>query len=61
MTVQSQPKQIVFKTLSQKTLSQKNRTGGVAQGEGLEFKPQYRKKKKKKKSILNSSLKEKLS
>jgi hypothetical protein len=27
----------------------KNRAGGVAQGEGLEFKSQYHKKKKKKK------------
>jgi hypothetical protein len=27
----------------------KNRAGGVAQGEGSEFKPQYQKKKKKKK------------
>jgi hypothetical protein len=32
--------------LSQKTLH-KNRAGRVAQGEGLEFKPQYHKKKKK--------------
>jgi hypothetical protein len=31
--------------VSQKTL-QKNRAGGVAQGEGPEFKPQYRKKGK---------------
>jgi hypothetical protein len=43
--VQSQPKQIVFKTLSQKTLH-KNRAGGVAQGEGPEFKPQYCQKTK---------------
>jgi hypothetical protein len=28
----------------------KNRTGGVAQGVGPEFKPQYRQKKKKKKN-----------
>jgi hypothetical protein len=28
----------------------KNRAGGMVQGEGPEFKPQYRKKKKKKKS-----------
>jgi hypothetical protein len=47
ITVQSQPGQIVCETLSQKNLH-KNRTGGVAQGEGLEFKPQYCKKKKKK-------------
>jgi hypothetical protein len=41
--VGSQPGQIVHETLSQKTPSQK-RAGGVAQGEGLEFKPQYSKK-----------------
>jgi hypothetical protein len=33
------------KTLTQKTLH-KNRPGGVAQGEGPEFKPQYLAKKK---------------
>jgi hypothetical protein len=44
--IQSQPRQIVPETLSRKTLN-KNRAGGVAQGEGLEFKPQYLKKKKK--------------
>jgi hypothetical protein len=38
--VRSQTGQIVHKKLSQKTLH-KNRTGGVAQGEGPEFKPQY--------------------
>jgi hypothetical protein len=32
--------QIVRETLSRKTLH-KNRAGGVAQGEGPEFKPQY--------------------
>jgi hypothetical protein len=37
--VQSQPGQIVCKTLSQKTLH-KNRAGGVAQDEGPEFKHQ---------------------
>jgi hypothetical protein len=42
--VQSQPGQIVHETLSQKYPSQK-RAGGVAQGKGLECKPQYRKKK----------------
>jgi hypothetical protein len=31
--VQSQPRQIVCKTLSQKTPAHKNRAGGVAQGE----------------------------
>jgi hypothetical protein len=41
--VQSQPRQIVRKTLSRKYPSQK-RAGGVAQGEGPEFKPQYGKK-----------------
>jgi hypothetical protein len=48
ITVQSQPRQIVHETLSQKTLH-KNRAGGVAQDESPEFKPQYCKKKKKKK------------
>jgi hypothetical protein len=38
--VQRQPEQIVGKILSQKT-HHKKRAGGVAQGEGLEFKPQY--------------------
>jgi hypothetical protein len=37
----------LFETLSQKYLTQK-RAGGVAQGVGPEFKPQYRKKKKEK-------------
>jgi hypothetical protein len=36
--------QIVQETLSQKILH-KNRAGGVAQGEGPEFKSQYHKKK----------------
>jgi hypothetical protein len=40
IVVQSQPGQIVHKTLSQKTPSPK-RTGGVAQGIGPEFKSQY--------------------
>jgi hypothetical protein len=43
--VQSQPVQIVYETLSRKK-HHKNRAGRVAQGEGPEFKPQYRKKKK---------------
>jgi hypothetical protein len=38
IVVRSQPWQIVHETLSQKTLY-KNRAGGMAQGEGLEFKP----------------------
>jgi hypothetical protein len=37
ITVQSQPREIVRKTLSQKKLSQK-RAGGVAQGVSPEFK-----------------------
>jgi hypothetical protein len=41
--VQSQSRQIVHETLAQKYLSQNN-AGRVAQGEGLKFKPQYRKK-----------------
>jgi hypothetical protein len=44
--VQSQPGQIVRKTLSQKNLH-KHRAGGVAQDKGPEFKPLYHKKKKK--------------
>jgi hypothetical protein len=39
--VQSNPRQIVRETVSQKTLN-KNRAGGVAQGEGPEVKPQSR-------------------
>jgi hypothetical protein len=40
--VQSQPRQIVCKTLSQKHLTHTNkRAGGVAQGEGSEFKSPY--------------------
>jgi hypothetical protein len=38
IVVRIQPGQIVLKTLSRKTLH-KNRAGGVAQGEGPEFKP----------------------
>jgi hypothetical protein len=47
IVVRSQPWQKVHETLSQKILH-KNRTGGVAQGEGSEFKPQYHQKIKKK-------------
>jgi hypothetical protein len=43
ITVRSQPRQIVCKTLSQKYPSQKM-AGGVAQGKGPEFKLQYHKK-----------------
>jgi UDP-N-acetylglucosamine:LPS N-acetylglucosamine transferase len=45
ITVRSQPRQIVHETLSRKNPSQK-RASRVAQGVGLEFKPQYHKKKK---------------
>jgi hypothetical protein len=45
IVVQTQPGQIVRKTLSEKNLSQK-RAGGVAQGVGPEFKSQYHKKRK---------------
>jgi hypothetical protein len=38
---------ILRETLSRKTFH-KNRTGGVAQGESPEFKPQYPKKQQKK-------------
>jgi hypothetical protein len=44
----SRPAQVKREILSQKYLP-KNRAGGVAQGVGPEFKPQYHKKKKKKK------------
>jgi hypothetical protein len=44
IVVQSQPGQLVHKNLNRKTLH-KNRAGGVAQGEGPEFKPQYHQKK----------------
>jgi hypothetical protein len=47
IAVQSQPRQIVHETLSQKYLTQNKRIAGVAQGIGPEFKPQYCKKKKK--------------
>jgi hypothetical protein len=40
--VQSQPEQIFHKTLSQKYPSQK-KGGGVTQGVGPKFKPQYHK------------------
>jgi hypothetical protein len=46
--VQSQPGQTVHKTLSQKKKPFTKRAGGVAEGVGPEFKPQYCKKKKKK-------------
>jgi hypothetical protein len=42
IAVQSQPRQIVLKILSQKNPSQK-RSGEVAEGVGPEFKPQYHK------------------
>jgi hypothetical protein len=40
--------QIVCETLSQKKNPSQKRAGGVSQGIGPEFKPQYHKKKKKK-------------
>jgi hypothetical protein len=46
ITVQSQPGQIVLQTLSDKNPTQ-NRTEGVAQGVGPEFKSHTAKKKKK--------------
>jgi hypothetical protein len=45
IVVESQPGEIVHNILSQKILHK--RAGGVAQGEGPEFKPQYCKKKSK--------------
>jgi hypothetical protein len=51
IVVQSQPRQIVHETLSQKNPSQK-RAGGVAQGTDLEFKLQEHKKREKKKKQL---------
>jgi hypothetical protein len=53
--VQSQPRQIVRETVwggwgrkkKKKKNHHKKRAGGVAQGVGPEFKPQYHKKKKK--------------
>jgi hypothetical protein len=36
----------ILKNASQKKRKRKNRAGGVTQGEGPEFKPQYQKKKK---------------
>jgi hypothetical protein len=39
-------RQIVCETLSQKNPPQKKGAGRVAQGEGPEFKPQYRKKER---------------
>jgi hypothetical protein len=47
--IQSQPRQIVCKTLSRKCTSQE-KADGVAQGVGPEFKPQYRRKTKKQKN-----------
>jgi hypothetical protein len=43
---EASPGKQVLETLSQIILH-KNRAGGMAQGEGHEFKPQYIKKKKK--------------
>jgi hypothetical protein len=46
VTVQSQPRQTVWETLSQKHPSQK-KASEVAQGVGPELKPQYHQKNKK--------------
>jgi hypothetical protein len=46
--VRSQSGQIVCETLSQKNNPSQKRAGGVAQGIGPEYKPQYCKKTKKK-------------
>jgi hypothetical protein len=48
--VQSQPRKIVHETLSQKIPITK-RAGGVAQGVGSEFKPQYFKTNNNKKKL----------
>jgi hypothetical protein len=55
IAVRSQPGQIGLKTLSQKTFHVFLWTGGVSQGEGLVFKPQYRKKKKKERYLQSSN------
>jgi hypothetical protein len=59
MEVQSQPRQIVPRDPISKnpscTHTHKNRTGGVAQGEGPEFKPQYCKNQSINKRILKYS------
>jgi hypothetical protein len=52
IVVQIQPGQKVHETLSQENPLQK-RAGGVAQGVGPEFEPQYHKKKKKKRKKEN--------
>jgi hypothetical protein len=44
MSVQSQQMQIVRETLSQKKYITQKSAGGVAEGVGSEFKPQYQKK-----------------
>jgi hypothetical protein len=48
IAVQSQPGEIFGETLSQNQKSHKKETGGVDQGVGPEFKPQYHQKKRKK-------------
>jgi hypothetical protein len=48
ITLWSQPKQIVHEAQCQKNPSQK-RPGGIAQGEGAEFKPQHCKKNRREK------------
>jgi hypothetical protein len=48
--VRSQPRQTVCETLSLKTPSHTKKAGGMAQGVGPEFKPQYHTKKQKTKN-----------
>jgi hypothetical protein len=48
-----------YKILSQKISITKKRTGGVVEGAGLEFKPQYPKKMEKVEGWVLSSIKEK--
>jgi hypothetical protein len=58
IAVRSQPRQIVHKTLSWKKSPSQKLAGGVAQGVGSEFKPQYCKKTKTdKKHIMDKSQK----
>jgi hypothetical protein len=52
ITVQSHTRQIVHETLTQKNPQQKM-AGGVAQGIGPEFKPQYHKKRELQFTVFN--------
>jgi hypothetical protein len=55
ITIQSQPGKVVQEPLSRKKTHQK-RAGGVAQGVGPEFKPQYQKKLKKNQFLVSSNI-----